>query len=330
MCHVTFVCPIICSPVSFRVYAHIEQESSSKINNSVKSPSRSLISSSTRSSASPDGRVLTLRLRADSLVHTHSSLSRVVPKNINSKPDTYYEISRPSSSSSGTWITVYRSPTVKESVSPLWDEAMIELSSFSSESSPESPEATALSEELSSLYPVMITIYKVKRKKCKEIGSFETTVESLIDACQTASEAGYDNDEQSSDRSANEETIEKRTFQLRHSVGRRVGRSYEVTGNITVTKASIETSNEAWKRSERFLSDASENDEKDGESLCAMSDEGGSCSSINRSLPSHPRPKFSDYVRSGTVDIDLCVAIDFTSSNGDPRIPGTQHYSRGE
>ena len=37
--------------------------------------------------------------------------------------------------------------------------------------------------------------------------------------------------------------------------------------------------------------------------------------------------KFSDYVNAG-LDIDLCVAIDFTSSNGDPKKPGTLHYSR--
>jgi len=37
------------------------------------------------------------------------------------------------------------------------------------------------------------------------------------------------------------------------------------------------------------------------------------------------RPAFTDYVRGG-CEINLCVAIDFTGSNGDPRQPGTLHY----
>ena len=37
------------------------------------------------------------------------------------------------------------------------------------------------------------------------------------------------------------------------------------------------------------------------------------------------RPTFVDYV-SGGCELNLCVAIDFTGSNGDPRKPGTLHY----
>jgi len=50
-------------------------------------------------------------------------------------------------------------------------------------------------------------------------------------------------------------------------------------------------------------------------------------SSLSSTAAIPQTPKFSDYVDAG-LDIDLCVAIDFTSSNGDPRIPGTLHYSR--
>ena len=103
--------------------------------------------------------MLNLRLRADSLVHTHSRLRTVAM----SRPNTYLEISR--RLSSGQWIAVYRSPPVRESVTPTWDEASIDLGS-----------STDLGDLL-----VMISVYKVTRTKCKEIGSFETTVQSLID-----------------------------------------------------------------------------------------------------------------------------------------------------
>ena len=36
-------------------------------------------------------------------------------------------------------------------------------------------------------------------------------------------------------------------------------------------------------------------------------------------------PSFLDYINGG-CEMQLCVAIDFTGSNGDPRQPGTLHY----
>lgn len=41
--------------------------------------------------------------------------------------------------------------------------------------------------------------------------------------------------------------------------------------------------------------------------------------------PNAPRPEFIDYLTGG-CQISLAVAIDFTASNGDPRVPGTPHY----
>jgi len=43
--------------------------------------------------------------------------------------------------------------------------------------------------------------------------------------------------------------------------------------------------------------------------------------------PPQPRPQatFADYMRGG-IEMQLCVAIDFTGSNGDPRQPGTLHH----
>ena len=39
-----------------------------------------------------------------------------------------------------------------------------------------------------------------------------------------------------------------------------------------------------------------------------------------------PKPTFLDYQRNDGLDLDLSVAIDFTSSNGNPMVPGTPHY----
>mmetsp|Transcript_21973 Transcript_21973/g.53163 ORF Transcript_21973/g.53163 Transcript_21973/m.53163 type:complete len:534 (+) Transcript_21973:736-2337(+) len=271
--------------------------------------------------------MLNLRLRADSLIHTRSNLSRVVPRSKLAKPDTYYEISRPSPSELGTWIVVYRSPTVKEAVEPTWDEATIELGSLYS-LSPSYRASTAgasTPEDDMSAYSIKITVYKVKKRKCKEIGAFETTIQSLLDACRTmAKVTGYEG----GGESGNEEGGDGKTFHLWPiATGRDAPPADEITGNIIVVNASIECSNDAAGRSQRFLENADGGDAAEGKNIDTMSDD-ASCASMNQSPSTGPRPKFSDYVSSGTVNIDFCVAIDFTSSNGDPRIPGTQHYSR--
>ncbi|KAL9183175.1 hypothetical protein ACHAXT_004962 [Thalassiosira profunda] len=284
------------------VYAHFEHQSS----NGVSHPrSPGLFATSSLSSES---QMLTLRLRADSLVPTHSVLkSKVLPKTIQAKPDTYFEVSR---NSSGAWIVVYRSPLVKESVAPFWDEATVELSQ----------------EEDRSALPILIKVFKVKKRKCKEIGAFETTVAALIDAKVVAGDGG--DDELYPTKECTEELGgRRRSFHLHPTPTGGAGTSDIITGNISVVKASIEHAGDVSQRSRRFLFDADESDSDDN-SLCEMTD-GEATPSFNPALaPSGSRPRFSDYVRAGMLDIDLCVAIDFTSSNGDPRIPGTQHYSR--
>jgi uncharacterized protein YegL len=51
-------------------------------------------------------------------------------------------------------------------------------------------------------------------------------------------------------------------------------------------------------------------------------------SSPNSFVPNHSIPKassFADYIAGG-CELNVNVAIDFTGSNGDPRLPGTLHY----
>ncbi|KAL3777699.1 LOW QUALITY PROTEIN: hypothetical protein ACHAW5_010337 [Stephanodiscus triporus] len=294
-------------------YAHIEIERQPQTPPSSPGRRRLLSSSSaTTSSASPDGRTLNLRLRADSLVHTHSRLRNVTSS---SRPDTYLEISR--RLSTGQWIAVYRSPPVSESVTPTWDEASIDVG----------PSSTDLGD-----FHVMISVYKVKRTKCKEIGSFETTVQSLIDSrgATSARLAGDSRRPLHGNEDAGNAEVRDNTFQL--LIQRPAANGSEVTGIITVVNASVENVNDARGRSQRFLSSSDEvernHDGGDGDSVSDMF--GVDASRIApRGPPSsrHARPRFVDYVRAGMVNVDFCVAVDFTSSNGDPRVPGTLHYS---
>mmetsp|Transcript_13222 Transcript_13222/g.21697 ORF Transcript_13222/g.21697 Transcript_13222/m.21697 type:complete len:594 (-) Transcript_13222:28-1809(-) len=224
---------------------------------------------------------LSLQLRAQSLVFTKSklrnSLAASTPLALG-KPTTYFQLSRPASSSSSPWVVVYRSPSVTESDTPVWDEALIDLNSICSD-------GTALSAS-----SVRISIYTKKKKKCKEIGSFETTIQYLLESCQA-------------------EEAARSTFELQPKAikGRQ---SNEKRGKIMVVSANMHRSDEVRQQSQRMMSGVLSR----GESSPLLE----ICSSTS---------KFSEYVNAG-LDIDLCVAIDFTSSNGDPKKPGTLHYSR--
>lgn len=225
---------------------------------------------------------LSLQLRAQSLVFTKSklrnSLAASTPLTLG-KPTTYFQLSRPASSSSSPWVVVYRSPSVKESNTPMWDEALIDLNSICSD-------GTA-----SSASRVRISIYTKKKKKCKEIGSFETTIQYLIASCQA--EEAY-----------------RSTFELQPKVikGRQ---SNEKRGKIMIVSATMQRPDEARQQSQRMM-----------KGVLSRAD-----SNPLQVIISSSTSKFSDYVNAG-LDIDLCVAIDFTSSNGDPKKPGTLHYSR--
>ena len=119
------------------------------------------------------------------------------------------------------------------------------------------------------------------------------------------------------------EIEERRVFRLRPHPVKGAAPTDEITCFVSVVSAEVECSDEVWKRSQSFLSDT--NDECS--TIESMEDEQTTPTALTPSSVYPPNTQFVDYVRAG-LDIDFCVAIDFTSSNGDPRVPGTLHYSR--
>lgn len=219
---------------------------------------------------------LSLQLRAKSLVFTNSAMRKSLAAKttlVLGKPSTRFELSRPASSDLSRWIAVYRSAPIKESVTPTWDETLIDLNSICSDGAP------------STSANVRISISMEKKKKWKEIGSFETTIQCLIDSCRT-------------------DEADRSSFELQPKAVR--GRqSNEKKGEIMVVSAVMQRPDEARQRSQRILRGLSSGDIQE--------------------KSSNTSKLFSEYVDAG-LDIDLFVAIDFTSSNGDARIPGTLHY----
>ncbi len=280
------------------MYAYIESESNPEPASPPSSPGRrGLLSSSI--SSSPDARILNLCMRAESLAHAHSRLRTAMTK---SRPSTYYEISRKSTTEQ--WIVLYRSPPVRESLTPVWDEASIDLGSTS---------------DLHNNPPLMITVYTLTSQRCKEIGSFDTTAQELIESCTTREKtSGYSRRFLHGRGAGVGRESDRRTFHLQRRSGIKESiTSGESVGIITVVHASVEDSNDVRIRSQKFHSDDIDDDIDSGD-----------VPPHSPSSPHHALPKFVDYVRAGMVNVDFCIAVDFTSSNGDPRKPSSLHYSK--
>lgn len=303
-----------------RIYAHIEQQSS------IDAPTSSISNKSTKAFDFRSSRnysvveeqkslMFYLRVRGSSLIHTHSIHSRLIPKAV-SKPDTFFEIARPYKLAND-WIVVYRSPSVKESVSPMWDEAVIPLDSLYSNDSETQSVTSGLDQDFNA-YPVRLTVFKVKKKKCKVIGSFETTVQVLINSSLGVETGTAANEPCTAQSSLNElqfvstmEDDHRGTFQLRPNSTAGTDSTDEITGFISVITARV--GYDYSEMSKRFLNC----DRCDDSSTFAPMEESepneANAELFPRALASSNAPhNFIDYVNAG-LNIDFCVAIDFVS-----------------
>ncbi len=134
--------------------------------------------------------------------------------------------------------------------------------------------------------------------KHKMLGELETSVKGLVNASRTAN------------------TDDPISFSVQRQ-------DNKVTGRCEVMRAAI-IGGSSPRRMESYnphSSNASRSSKTDEITQQMRS------TSIAKSVQSRkpPRPEFIDYLTGG-CQISLAVAIDFTASNGDPRVPGTPHY----
>jgi hypothetical protein len=91
---------------------------------------------------------------------------------------------------------------------------------------------------------------------------------------------------------------------------------------LNLTKNSEEVDENSWI----FVSATIEGDDSENEAAVSSSsprNQNALDSSLRPMIPPST-PTFVDYITGG-CELDLCVAIDFTASNGDPRVPGSPH-----
>mmetsp|Transcript_33783 Transcript_33783/g.50862 ORF Transcript_33783/g.50862 Transcript_33783/m.50862 type:complete len:281 (+) Transcript_33783:853-1695(+) len=239
------------------------------------------------------------------------------------KPNTYFEISRQTISPSGTtWVVIYRSNPVLESFKPTWDRVELDLETF-------------CNGDLNR--PVLLSIFTSKKRgTSKLIGSFETSANVLSNSVQRE---GMDDEER-----------DNVTFIVRKGMADHAGPDNEEMGRIVILEANIVLDGEdqgQQKNSMTILpvtglgppalhapteySDAinmaklqdDSNHHSNGDNMYRTGGDGGG---DRPSLPSSistvmkttakARPSFLDYIDNG-CEVDFCVAIDFTSSNGE-------------
>ena len=190
------------------------------------------------------------------------------------KVNPYYEVHRRDYFDTGAlWTPIYRSsPLIKERHAH-WEACVIGLHDIVSH---QLNEAGVEEHVNDSLLRIQFWDHR-KTKRHAMLGSLETTLAGLRDACKS-------------------ETV------LYLTKGDKVGEEFTKVMSVDF----IGGDEEEEEAEEAVISDRSV--------------------FVPVPVPQAPSPPtFVDYITGG-CDLDLSVAIDFTSSNGDPRIPGTPHY----
>mmetsp|Transcript_18886 Transcript_18886/g.38763 ORF Transcript_18886/g.38763 Transcript_18886/m.38763 type:complete len:638 (-) Transcript_18886:449-2362(-) len=207
------------------------------------------------------------------------------------------KVNRPSGA---TWIKVYQSNVVKHDLQPIWNEATLDL-------------AAICNGDLDRAMKVVIWDHK-RSGRHKLMGEFETTVRGFLDA--------------SKEDSADENDI---SFDVRKQDNKRTGRCMAMKAKIMDGRSRHRDSGGGGSNHRNDSSAASSR--RNTHSASRVTERMAAASLSQSAPPSHaapprnnaPRPEFIDYLTGG-CQISLAVAIDFTASNGDPRVPGTPHY----
>jgi len=170
-----------------------------------------------------------------------------------------------------SWLVVYRSSPVSESLEPRWDAAELDLEAL-------------CNGDFDRPLRLRVSVDESKRGGNFCIGQCETTLRMIL----------------------NTQSVESsiKGFRIFKSIGSQV-----VVGRLDVKLAQVVD----LKLEQEVMMD----------SFQMNGDEDVFSPGFSRSPTTVS--SFSNYIDSGWL-LDFMIAIDFTSSNGDPRIPGTLHY----
>jgi hypothetical protein len=238
---------------------------------------------------------LRMRLRGYKFTNTEGS-------GFINKSDPLFELQRKrevaNSSGSGNaflWDTVYRSNFAKNNLSPIWSECFLDLT-------------TLCGGNLNEKIRIAVFDYDSDGRH-DFMGAIEVTVKKLLDSVTPGA-----------DRNVDAVSLDKGLLlkgkKARKSVGTLLVCRAEVTGLAEPEEEEPEEEPEPEPEEEE--EDTEEEPESKEEEVELVE------------IEEPPRdPNFVDYINGG-CELNVCVAIDFTGSNGDPRKEGTLHHYSDE
>lgn len=240
------------------------------------------------------------------------------------KSDPFFELSAKVDSAGGlTWQPVYRSEHINNDLNPKWAALTVDLNRL-------------CAGDLDS--PILISVWDwEKNGKRQSMGSFETSVNGLLSSVTNGA-------------SGSAKTVDlAKAFVVNHR-GRDYGKIVVVSAtregmqNVETSASVAAATSQVTKASAPLVpssnvdvpsfSNALSRPPPDLSAAVSAVTASTAMASISYSAsaplpppmaPPLAKPSFVDYLTGG-CELEMCVAIDFTGSNGDPRKPGTLHY----
>lgn len=209
------------------------------------------------------------------------------------KSDPFFELSRKVDTAGGlTWDNVYRSKAIKNNLNPDWEVAFVELSVVCGGNFDN---------------PILVQVFDFESSgKHVLMGQFETSVNGL----QRAARTGESITLQKKGKASGTITIQQAQVDGVQAITNQMG-SVSISGNnrpvATVVGSAATYASAPYSP------------------VAAVAAVGAVGAAGYVAAGGMGQPTFLDYV-SGGCEFNVMVAIDFTGSNGDPRVPGTLHY----
>jgi hypothetical protein len=237
----------------------------------------------------------------------------------------FFEISaRIQVAGSLVWHPVLRSEIVQSNLNPTWPKCLV-------------PVERLLGDAHNVDSPILVSVYHLSKKgRCKPMGSFETSVKDIL----TENHSGP-----KSFTLMRKNKPRGEIYVVEAMLGGKdrlnnadecasFGQPACVVGQLhRIPSKSLQSSFTSQVPSSYVIHENLANDEilSSKSSLTSNLTDDDSCTEISLGdlpppiTPPMMKPSFLDYI-SGSCELKLSIAIDFTGSNGDPRQPGTLHY----
>jgi len=207
------------------------------------------------------------------------------------KSDPLFELQRKRQLASGggfLWDTVYRSNFAKNNLSPIWSECFLDLMTLCGGNMNET---------------IRIAIFDYDSDGRHDfMGAVEVTVKKLLDSVTPGADRNLD------------------AVSMDNGLLMKNKKSRKPTGTLLVCRAEVTGVVEQPKEEE--VEEEPEEEKEPEEEVEREPEEEVELVAVEEP----PRdPNFVDYINGG-CELNVCVAIDFTGSNGDPRQEGTLHH----